>query len=162
MDGTVQTWIKLANYKVDFRATCHLTNTLSGLHDAVGLLRAVMGALGLDNPVKSFWNLVPLSFVVDWFFGIDKHLDRLTRVKPATGWAASRVTHSIKVTAQFDVEVRNYLASPSGMEVLATSNASYRQYIRGIGLPANLSSLDPDGLSPEQLVLLLAILHQAS
>jgi len=49
----------------------------------------LMQELGLTNPVNTAWELIPFSFVVDWFIGIGDYLsslDALIGVKRAVGW----------------------------------------------------------------------------
>jgi len=151
------------SYKVEFSATSWLYETLDYIDGVVGLLRGMMGAFGLNNPIKAIWVNIPFSFVVDWFIHVDKHLDKLTRLNPVGGWELSNITHTFRFDVRVKVEVyRNDLNSYPGK--LYEDRGSYQAswYDRRVGLPVGLESLTPGLLSPNQLTLLLAILHQLS
>lgn len=148
----------LTSYQCDFRAGATLTQTMTHLDDAVGLVRGLTGAFGLDNPVKSFWELIPFSFVVDYFFPISSQLDRLTRVQPAEPWELSKVSHSFKTTATVEViQVADHQLGGPYYTEYPLGHVSVSYYDRGVGLPVSLATLSPTSLSPDQLVLLLAI-----
>jgi hypothetical protein len=151
-----QTRIALHSYKVDFRATCWIYQHLDFIHDFVGFLRVMVGALGLNNPVKAFWNTVPLSFVVDWFFNISQHLDNLTRINPAMGWDVTNVTHSFTYSFEWEVSPVRYNGGVNLQSYIVPATV----YERGIGLSFPWELLNPEELSPTQLTLLLAMLHQ--
>lgn len=44
----------------------------------------IANALGLDNPASIAWELVPFSFVVDWFLPINKYLSNLSALNGLT------------------------------------------------------------------------------
>jgi len=152
--------ISLNSFKCDYRATAWVTQTLDHVTDTVGFLRGLFGALGLANPVKAVWKTIPLSFVVDWFFHISRHLDNLTRLSPGPGWDVNFVTHSLSYTYTYKVEhSTNPYPSPS---VLAVGSIEAKRYERNVGLSFDLGLLNPGELSPSQLTLLAAMLHQLS
>lgn len=153
--------ITLRTARADFRATASILQTLDYLNGTVGLIRSLVGALGLNNPVKAFWVNCPFSFVVDWFFHISDHLDTLTRLNPSTGWSVLNPTCSIKQYAVFDVSYED--VDPSRGLDDHRQLGSFRRdtYRRFVGLPLSLADLLPTSeLSPTQLTLLLALLHQ--
>jgi len=152
--------ISLISANYDYRATGWVTQTLDHVTDTWGFLRGLFGALGLNNPVKAFWNTVPLSFVVDWFFRISTHLDNLTRLSPGPGWDVNFVTHS--VTSTWTYKVEHYTAPYVSPSSLAQGTIVAKRYERNVGLSFDLGLLDPSELSPSQLTLLAAMLHQLS
>lgn len=144
----------------ELSATAWIYEALDYLDGAVGVFQAMMGALGLNNPVKAFWNLIPFSFVVDMFLHVDKYLDRLTRLNPVGGWNVSDVTHSIKIKVDIDVEVwlrGLWYTTPTELH-WPCGRLTFDSYERGLGLPVQLLSLGAD-LNFGQQTLLLALLH---
>lgn len=154
------TRLTLDHYQVDFRATCTITQTLDYLDGMVGLLRGLTGAFGLNNPIKTFWELCPLSFVVDWFFRISDHLDSLTRLQPATGWDMSNISCSYTEIAIIKVDqLEKRWQNQAITSDEPRGSLRLDRYTRYIGLPIDLADLiPPDDLSPSQLTLLLALL----
>lgn len=91
-------------------------------------LRA-LNQLGLLNPVSLTWELVPWSFVVDWFVPIGPVLQALTA--PAglifvDGSLASKVT----ATGSYTHNSNSYPSTNVSMEVEATGSYTYDGYSR--------------------------------
>lgn len=148
--------------RVVFSATSWLLETLDYIDGVVGMIRAMTGALGLNNPIKAIWVNIPGSFVVDWFFKIDKHLDHLTRLNPVGGWELSNITHTFRIEYIVKVDViHDELNFWPSFEV---PGGEFRVslYERRAGLSLSYDSLLSGTLSPNMLTLLLAILHQLS
>jgi hypothetical protein len=158
--GWIHHRLRLTNFKVDFRATTWIRQHLDFIHDIAGFIRVLIGALGLNNPVKAFWNTVPLSFVVDWFFNTSQHLDNLTRINPAMGWDVVNTTHSFTYEYTFEIDQLDYMSETvlnKPTEIVKT-----KIYDRYVGLSFGWELLNPNELSPTQLTLFLAMLHQLS
>jgi hypothetical protein len=160
--NTITNRYTLLSYSLVYRAGAWLLQTLDYVDGVIGVLRALIGAFGLNNPVKAVWELLPFSFVVDWFFKISDHLDHLTRVQPTTGWRTFGPTCSVKQHAILKVQTKH---------VTGTWNNPWHDngyvsvfvYRRFDHLPLKSIDLTPiDELSPMQLALLLALLHQQS
>jgi hypothetical protein len=62
----------------------------------------LLGSTGLANPYEVAWELVPYSFVVDWFIPIGDYLRRLTY---DTGLVFSRGAYSLKSERQWTCSV---------------------------------------------------------
>jgi hypothetical protein len=152
--------IRCVEFTADFRATAWIRQHLDFIHDLAGFIRVLVGALGLNNPVKAFWNTVPLSFVVDWFFNISQHLDNLTRLNPAMGWDVVNMTNSVTYRYKFELELFDYPVTgfPKGSNKTECVDSTI--YDRNLGLSFGWQLLNPADLSPTQLTLLLAMLHQ--
>lgn len=160
--GTWQTRITLKDYRIDFRAGAWILQTLDYIDGTIGLIRGLIGALGLNNPIKAVWVNIPFSFVVDWFFKISNHLDTLTRLQPATGWSIIGPTCSLSVYASFKV-VCIHDGTGYGLPIDIRDNGmiAIRRYVRLPYIPLSLADLMPESsLSPNQLALFLALLHQ--
>lgn len=151
--------LKRTYYRCDLGATATLLHRLDHLDDTIGLLRGLTIALGLNNPLKAVWEVMPMSFVVDWFLRISDHLDRVAALQPAEEWHLMDVTRSRKEVAYFQVDQINseiINGGPNPRQRLGTIR--YVSYNRAVGLPLKPEILSVSGLSPDQLVLLLAML----
>jgi hypothetical protein len=149
------------SYRCDYRAGCWLVQKLQHLNDAIGLFRGFVTALGLANPVKSIWEVLPFSFVVDWFFNISTQLDRLTRVRPAEAWDLYGLGYSLSYSATVRVDQFSrgwYDPDITSDQTVQLGTAKIQIYDRSAGLPIGAESLIPSNLSPSQLVLLAAML----
>jgi hypothetical protein len=149
------------NFKADFRAGATLHHNLSHLDDAFGLLRAISGALGLDNPVKAIWEVMPFSFLIDYFLNISSRLDALTKVRSSDPWDLQRVTHSVKTVASWNVfQVNNNLINSLANEAQTRLLGVVRMvdYGRWIGLPVQVAQFSLSELTSGQLTLLGALL----
>jgi len=144
-------------YRADFRATCWLLQKLDHLNDIVGLIRELTGALGLNNPLKAAWVVLPGSFIVDWVFKVSQHLDRLGKIVPSEEWDVRDPTFSIR--ARTNLKVIQDPRSRNGSNSLTfLGPVSVDEYIRDIGFPIGLDVYNPADLSPSQLTLLLALI----
>lgn len=152
--------IKPVNFVVTYRATCWIYQVLTYVSDLAGFLRVMFGQLGLDNPVKAFWNTLPMSFVVDWFFNVSQRLDNLTRLNPVEGWNVTSVTNSQTYEWDWEVCHMKYNGGATPTQVISTHYVPMRVYERNAGLSFAWAQLNPNDLSPTQLSLLLAMLHQ--
>lgn len=56
------------------------------------------------NPLQTGWELIPFSFVVDWFLNVGKTLSALNFITTATDYKASK---GYKVTMERDVGIQN-------------------------------------------------------
>jgi hypothetical protein len=145
----------------DYSASCWLHETLEFIDGIVGTIRAMTGAFGLNNPIKAIWVNLPFSFVVDWFLHIDRHLDHLTRLNPVGGWDLQCITNT--TTVEFKYQAREHHVWHAWPEGFGPWNKIHAvMYDRRVGLPTPLLSLIPEGLSSNQLTLLLAMLHANS
>lgn len=53
-------------------------NQLEDLHHKTLLWRAYLDALGFNNPLRTIWERIPLSFVVDWFIPVGDFLEQFS------------------------------------------------------------------------------------
>jgi len=157
--GLLGTRASLSAYKATYRATAWIYQTLSHVDGLEGFLRVFLGMMGLNNPVKAFWNTLPMSFVVDWFFNVSQHLDHLTRAQPPVGWDVNDVTHSVRYDITWTLDqMENY----SSHQAVVSYPVGMRVYERYVGLDYDLELLNPETLSSNQQLLLFAMLHQLS
>lgn len=155
--GPFGTRLTLKSYRADYRATAWIYQVLDHVDGLMGFIRVTAGALGLNNPIKAFWNVIPLSFVVDWFFNVSQHLDNLTRLDPPVGWDVNDVTHSVTYSLTWEVAQWSFHCQN---KVFPSVLLPQRVYDRRVGLFFPWELLNPEDLSTNQLTLLLAMLHQ--
>jgi hypothetical protein len=154
-------------YRCDVGASCTLVQKLEHLDDTIGLLRGLIGALGLNNPLKAAWELMPFSFVVDWFLKISDHLTLWAAAQPAEEWGLYDVVRTRKEYALFKVEqINSNIEITPGVFVSTgpglMGTIRFDRFSRGVGLPLPPSIFTLGGLSPQQLVLALALLAAGS
>jgi len=160
VNGDTTGTYEIVDARIDFRAGCTLVQTLDHVDGVIGLIRALIGAFGLDNPVKAIWVNLPFSFVIDWFFRISEHLDSLVQAQPAAGWSVSNVTCSLKGHARVKTTY-DFARSGYNSKHFEMGNIRLDSYRRFPELPLSLEDLLPTTeLSPSQLVLMIALLHQ--
>jgi hypothetical protein len=160
--GLYTTGLSLKSINILYRSTAWIYQVLEYVHDLAGFMRTLFGALGLNNPVKAFWNTIPLSFLVDWFFNISQHLDHLTRLNPAMGWDVNNMTHSITYDVVYSIFQSSQYATGGYTIPIVSYDVRAKYYERFVGLSFDWELLNPDELSTSQLSLLLAMLHQLS
>lgn len=154
--------VELVEFQANYRATCWIFQHLDYMTDLVGFMRVLAGELGLNNPIKAIWQTIPLSFVVDWFFKISTHLDNLTRLNPPVGWDIYDVTQSVKYNFTFKLTQTSTFDPRGSNYPVVSCLVPVQVYERREGLSFGWELLNPDELSPTQLTLLLAMLHQFS
>jgi hypothetical protein len=149
--------MRLVEYSASFRAQCWITQTLDFVDDLMGFIRVLSGELGLNNPVKLFWQTLPFSFVVDWFLKVSTHLDHLTRLQPPVGWDINSISCSTKLQMTWRVSMFTSLNYPTDTD-LVYADIRVEWYDRYNGLPFDLDLLNLNQLSEHQYALLLAML----
>jgi len=147
-------WI-LVGYRCDMRAGGYLFHRLKDLDSFYGYTRALMVALGLDNPIKAVWNAIPYSFVSDWFTGLSRKLGDLN-INPFKGqWEVSDFSSSAQAQATWRV-VQVSTGNPS----IVLGEVRAKRYERISRLPVRSDFITLNALSPQQLLLTNAMLAQ--
>lgn len=146
------------SYRCDFIATATLLQRLDHIDDTIGWLRAIVISLGLNNPLLSIWQTTRLSFVLDWFLNVSGHLERLATIQPAEPWDIFDISSTVVWTCRVRADQVNkdlYGGIPNQEFHLGTF--VIKQYERLVGLPVDLSIFTPSTLTPDQLVLMSAM-----
>jgi hypothetical protein len=149
----------LKDYQCDFTAGATLVQELGHIDDAIGWLRAIVISLGLNDILGSAWKTSRLSFVIDWFVDVSGALKRLGAVQPADKWNVYDVSSSVKLKAVFELWQRNddvVDGAPNPERFLG--HMSLERYQRTIGLPLDLTVFTPSSTTPDQLVLISAMI----
>lgn len=121
-------------YKIRYRQTAVQTQTNPGL--------ALLNDVGLVNPMSIAWELIPFSFVVDWFYPIG---DILRGITDELGYSYSNayVTRFIQCDIAFTQLRTNY-------PLQAVANG-HRNRFRTIFIERMLSNPTPPGFEPMAL-----------
>nr|QDH88737.1 MAG: hypothetical protein H2Bulk35506_000001 [Leviviridae sp.] len=152
------TRLTLVDYQCDFTAGATLVQQLSHIDDAIGWLRAIVISLGLNNIAVSIWKTSRLSFVVDWFFNVSGSLTRLASVQPAEKWDVYDVSSTVKLKAKFSVvQVNDDVMDAAPNPEHHLGYLTIERYERLVGLPLDLSLFTPSSATPDQLVLMAAM-----
>jgi len=153
--GLDHQWV-LTNYRADFRAQGFLFHTLKGLDDSLAFLKAASAALGLNNPAAIVWEAIPYSFVVDWFFNIQRVVDQWDLAPFEGAWEVTNATSSISSFSLIDAYVWPRRAfGNSWMHIYRIRRKAKK---REVGLPVPRASLGT--LSDQQQVLLGSLIFQ--
>lgn len=90
-----------SRYDYTYQAACGATFVIIN-HNA-----ALRARLGLDNPAVVAWELVPLSFVINWVFDLKTWLQAFT---PFEGYRVENEWSTLRVRAEW---VQNYVHAPT-------------------------------------------------
>lgn len=106
----------------------------------------VSQALGLTSPLTSIWNLIPFSFVADWFLPIGKAIKKVEQAgwdlvdesAVTTDYSLFNYIHSTKMTWVTVLECRvGSTAVPSWSNLLlSTITQRGSHYVRSLGMPS--------------------------
>lgn len=122
-------------------------------------LRAWIDALGLSPSLSNIWELIPYSFVVDWFVDVGGALKAQEDdwTAPILNWLGAG--YSVKYTGS----CQTYFSGPPtyGNSMTAMSSVRLDQYLRYPGLPkfqASVDSLDADKIRLGSSLILARLL----
>lgn len=123
---------------------------MSGLEQQV---RGFLDAFGLARPASTLWELIPFSFVVDWFVNVGGFIrsnerDWLEPVLNITDFC-----HSIKYTYSGKEEFQRGLGSWATS--VTTESSVYRRYV---SVPNMRGDFDADGLNARRVLLSTSLL----
>lgn len=127
----------IAPYKLKLTATMKYTYSVDNLKDMdrqVLTFLAYLDALGFNNPLRTIWERIPFSFILDWFIPVGEFLEQFsmkwidTTVNIMDYMVSySTTTEDVKVTTSF----RRY----SGGATWEVNTMKYRLYCRRRMIP---------------------------
>lgn len=157
--GIVRNNRVVINYECRYMAYCVAKYDVSQLTDLELKLRYFARTFGVDNPLGTAWELMPWSFVIDWFLRVG---DWISALAPKISLPVQFVDlgWSIKIRQDCD----SYFTAPYGFKSGKISDSgpeSYVVYERHPGLPVSFGSIvQGDPLGSQQLALGLALAIQ--
>jgi hypothetical protein len=120
---------------------------------------AVNRSLGLANPIEALWELLPYSFVLDWFLPIGVYLDTLSVLPTLEGrWCQTVSVHCVarsKLTPTGETIATGLSASMEYVEVSRTVGSGFRAL--NIPIP-RVKPLDK-AFSPLHIANAVALFH---
>lgn len=136
-------------------------------------LLATMSQVGVTNPLEVAWELVPFSFVADWFVPVGKYLSDLDAT---IGWEFLGGSTSTKVEQSYNPVVRRVHVGSNEQWGITTKNSTYAYCNGGKGRAmrfnriaygpldeptASLPRISGDPLNGKRLMSAIALLQQA-
>lgn len=115
---------------------------------------SILASFGLDNPAQIAWDLMPLTFVADWFLPIGEYLDAISSVN------GSFVTGAYGIRQQNDVTAAGSRSSFSDLKNPNLFGSSKAVIVQRMPATAPVVSLRPRlALSTYQLVDAMSLLR---
>jgi hypothetical protein len=152
-------WYRNIQGYVRYTAAAKVRNRIRGLWSVGAQAEMILAAMGAGDPLVFLWDLVPFSFVLDWFVGIDKWLTSHGKIQPFAGELQVRdVGVSIKKHITADLMFEGNGMTPNQ---LLFGRAEVKLYSRKPGLNPDLSLYLPTvNLTSKQQAILLALAVQ--
>jgi hypothetical protein len=126
---------------------------IAELYEELSLQRS----LGLVNPLEIAWEVVPYSFVVDWFLPVGSYIAAWGIIPKLVGRFLSAEKGAIKNGPIIDYTVaRNYANSGCRQSKLIYS----RVISSSLSVPRPEFNTVPRALSPKRLLNAVSLIHQ--
>jgi hypothetical protein len=131
------------------RSTALVRNKFDWVDTWEGIVRGLIGAMGLNNPLSIAWEMVPFSWAVDYVVPVGDWLETL-QFQQITDWSIKRLTTSYKQTATIAIELTS-----NGNKYVPIGSYDITRYTRYVGLPPVLGGITSP--NAKQLSLLAAV-----
>jgi hypothetical protein len=156
-----ESWIRIrcVHYQIDYNSTGLVRFDIPAyLLEGIPGLGTVWAAYsGLYNPLKVIWEMIPFSWLVDWFMSYRTKLQaKLGDWSPLKDAEVIDSGHSFKTRSEWIVEQTR----DGGISWLFLSKVKYSAYIRHPGLPEVQSSPFRVPLEWYNVSILLSIVRQ--
>lgn len=130
-------WVRLVlvNSDYEIRTTCKVRNDLAWVDSWEGIVRGLVGAMGLDNPLAVLWEATPWSWAIDYVVPVGDWLETL-KFQDVSAWRVIRMTTSIK--AKHTVRV---MLKPRHEDERPLGEFELTRYTRNIGMPPTFGGI---------------------
>ncbi|DAD52447.1 maturation protein [ssRNA phage SRR5466727_3] len=88
----------------------------------------IVSACGLTNPLLVAWEIVPFSFVVDWFLPIGNYLESLTAYRGVTFRGGTKTTRATDVVNTYVRANKQYAYGTGTMTPVGSAESQYRNF----------------------------------
>lgn len=151
-------WLRNINESGVYSASALVQNNLLGLDDMLGGITAFLAGMGFGRLAVFAWDLVPFSFVVDYFIGLNEWIKQHLTAQPFAGSLKildGGISFKSLLTGDYWIE------SPYGAPEFA-GTITIKSYKRKQGFPVDASvyTRGIGGLTPSQWGILTALLLQ--
>lgn len=153
----VREWEYTVTGSATAAATITMMNHLRGLEERLASWNALNAELGGNQLLRVGWDLVPWSFVVDWFIPVSGWLERLAP-QPFAG-ELKIVNKSFSVKNGVGATFKGSLDTAHGAPWVGAGRIALHSYQRSPSLPAR-ASMFSGSLSPTQRLIMLALFGQ--
>lgn len=120
----------------DYDARLSVTARIKAQYQLESEARSILSKTGISNPLSLAWEMLPFSFVVDWFLPVGQYLDSLTAFDGFTvkGSTSSTLENAV---ATWRLGVYNQPGYAWGKTFVspASAEATQSRYIRVLGMP---------------------------
>lgn len=143
----------LANYSMPWNLT-YSKRLVAELYEDASLQRS----LGLSNPLEIAWEVVPYSFVVDWFLPVGAYISAWGFIPSLRGRFITAESGAIKNGPIVDFTLaKNYAKSGCHQYRFA-----YSRVVSGsLSVPRPTFNSLPAALSPRRLLSAISLIHQS-
>jgi hypothetical protein len=150
--ATIEGSDSLPNYSMPWNLSFS-KRLIAELYEELSLQRS----LGLVNPAEIAWEVVPYSFVVDWFLPIGSYISAWGVIPALRGRFITAMRGAIKNGPINDFTVlKNYASSGCHQ-----SRIEYSRVISGsLSVPLPTFNSLPKALSPKRLLNAVSLIHQ--
>lgn len=144
--------------------SCRVSSSF--VRDPASEIKLYSSALGLSSPLQTIWELIPFSFVIDWFVPIGNAFQRVedklgfhntVRLLSMDQFVTSQTTEA-SCTTTTTVTASQYPLwngySYGGVDT------SWRQYVRGLGIPSSGFLDSPSGWTLNRSALSMSLIAQ--
>lgn len=149
--GNEQVELVMSHADYEIRTTCKVRNQLSWLDTWEGIVRGMIGTLGLNNPASVIWNAIPWSWALDGFLPIGDAIETWS-FEDVTAWLVTRLSTSIKARYTIDV----YLTTHLGVRT-KVGDFEITRYSRSIGMPSIIGGITAPTLKQSSIIAAIAI-----
>jgi hypothetical protein len=154
------------NRKITFEGKAYIRRNLTATYRPSSDVISLLSNLGLINPLSVAWEVVPFSFVIDWFIPVNKWLNSLTA---DAGLELLDLSETIKVSSVGKMVYHPKILNSSGSAVdslLFEQDYTEQSFLRQVDIgdsipdfPINPTSFI-DILQPWKIITASALLSQ--
>lgn len=158
--GALQYWrARPISGHITYNSQMLIKNELVGLEDFLSTLKSLLAGIGFTKVASFGWDLIPFSFLFDWFVPVGQLLDRYATISPFKGdLIVLDAGHSCKGAFSWDIFF--HPAPNYGNPEQRLGRLVYKQYARRRGLPANAGTLLSGDLTVQQLAIIGSLVGQ--